>query len=68
MRFRLQLITVGGDGSERTHSRTGSTSLVQHRHCAICSKALSQKGHQQIKLQTVFGNLQIRSPRLRCCP
>ena len=44
------------------------TSLVQHRHCAICSKALSQKGYHQIKLQTVFGKLQIRSPRLRCCP
>jgi hypothetical protein len=42
--------------------------VVQHRHCAICSKPLSTKGHHQIKLQTVFGNLQIRSPRLRCCP
>ena len=42
--------------------------MVQHRHCTICSKPLSTKGHHQIKLQTVFGNLQIRSPRLRCCP
>jgi hypothetical protein len=103
MRFRLQLITVGEDGSERMHSvaelerdstlrleTTGLTlaegkqilkhlqevvveeqveaCVVQHRHCAICSKPLSTKGHHQIKLQTVFGNLQIRSPRLRCCP
>ena len=103
MRFRLQLITVGEDGSERMHSvaelerdstlrleTTGLTlaegkqilkhlqevvveeqvqaCMVQHRHCAICSKPLSTKGHHQIKLQTVFGNLRIRSPRLRCCP
>jgi hypothetical protein len=103
MRFRLQLITIGEDGSERMHSvaelerdstlrleTTGLTlaegkqilkhlqevvveeqvqaCLVQHRHCAICNKPLSTKGHHQIKLQTVFGNLQIRSPRLRCCP
>ena len=103
MRFRLQLITVGEDGSERMHSvaelerdstlrleTTGLTlaegkqilkhlqevvveeqvqaCMVQHRHCAICSKPLSTKGHHQIKLQTVFGNLQIRSPRLRVCP
>ena len=103
MRFRLQLITVDEDGSERMHSvaelerdstlRLETTGLtlaegkqilkhlqevvveeqveacaVQHRHCAICSKPLSTKGHHQIKLQTVFGNLQIRSPRLRCCP
>ena len=103
MRFRLQLITVDEDGSERMHSvaelerdstlrleTTGLTlaegkqilkhlqevvveeqveaCVIQHRHCAICSKPLSTKGHHQIKLQTVFGNLQIRSPRLRCCP
>ena len=103
MRFRLQLITVDEDGSERVHSvgelerdstlrleTTGLTlaegkqilkhlqevvveeqveaCVIQHRHCAICSKPLSTKGHHQIKLQTVFGNLQIRSPRLRCCP
>lgn len=42
--------------------------LVQHRQCAICNKPLSTKGHHQIKLQTVFGNLRTRSPRLRCCP
>ena len=96
MRFRLQLITVSEDGSERMHSvaelerdstlrleTTGLTlaegkqilkhlqevvveeqvqaCMVEHRHCAICSKPLSTKGHHQIKLQTVFGNLQIRS-------
>lgn len=91
MRFRLQLITVSEDGSERMHSvaelerdstlrleTTGLTlaegkqilkhlqevvveeqvqaCMVEHRHCAICSKPLSTKGHHQIKLQTVFGN------------
>ena len=93
MRFRLQLITVGEDGSERMHSvaelepdstlrleTTGLTlaegkqilkhvqevvlqeqvqaCLIQHRHCPICSKPHSTKGHHQIRLQTVFGNLQ----------
>jgi hypothetical protein len=103
MRFRLQLVSVGEDGSERMHSVTElerdstlrlettgltlaegkqilkrvqevvveeqvQTCLIQHRHCPICGKPHSIKGHHQIKLQTVFGNLQIKSPRLRCCP
>jgi hypothetical protein len=44
------------------------TCMAQHRHCAICGELLSPKGHHQIKLRTVFGKLQIRSPRLRRCP
>jgi hypothetical protein len=103
MRFRLQLITISDDGSERIHlvaelargcelrpETTGltlaegkqileqvqqvvideqvQTCMAQHRHCAICGELLSHKGHHQIKLRTVFGKLQIRSPRLRRCP
>jgi len=44
------------------------TCLTQHRKCAICGESLSHKGDHQIKLQTVFGKVQIRSPRLRRCP
>src|SRR5258708_21279861 len=101
MRFRLQLITISDDGSERIHpvaelargcelrpETTGltlaegkqilkqvqqvvvdeqvQTCMSQHRQCAICAELLSQKGHHQIKLQTVFGKCKIRSPRLRC--
>ena len=80
MRFRLQLIMVSDDDSERMHSvaeleresplgmETAGLTLaegkqilkhlqevvveeqieacvVQHRHCAICSKLLPTKGH-----------------------
>jgi hypothetical protein len=103
MRFRLQLMTISDDGSERIHpvaelargcelrpETTGltlaegkqilkqvqqvvideqvQTCMAQHRQCAICGELLSPKGHHQIKLRTVFGKLQIRSPRLRRCP
>src|SRR5258708_38712765 len=44
------------------------TSMAQHRQYAICGELLSHKGHHQIKLRTVFGKLQIRSPRLRRSP
>src|SRR3984893_18145342 len=43
------------------------TCMAQHRQCAICGELLSPKGHHQIKRRTVFGKLQIRSPRLRRC-
>src|SRR5258708_3219040 len=103
MRFRLQLMTIRDDGSERIQlaaerargcelrpettgltlaegkqilkqvqqvviDEQGQTCMAQHRHCAICGELLSHKGHHQIKLRTVFGKLQIRSPRLRRCP
>ena len=44
------------------------TCMAQCRQCAICGESLSHKGHHQIKLRTVFGKLQIKSPRLRRCP
>src|ERR1700730_6309171 len=103
MRFRLQLMTISDDGSERIHlvaelargcelrpetagltlaegkqilkqvqqvviDEQVQTCMAQHRQCAICGELLSHKGHHQIKLRTVFGKLQIRSPRLRRCP
>src|SRR5258706_6663151 len=103
MRFRLQLMTIRDDGSERIQQvaelargcelrpettdltlaegkqilkqvqqvvidEQVQTSMAQHRQYAICGELLSHKGHHQIKLRTVFGKLQIRSPRLRRCP
>src|SRR5260370_39937759 len=103
MRFRLQLITISDDGSERIQpvaelargcelrpETTGltlaegkqilkqvqqvvideqvQTCMAQHRQCTICGELPSRKGHHQIKVVTVFGKRQIRSPRLRRCP
>ncbi len=39
--------------------------LARHRDCPECGKPRSTKGHHEIPLRTVFGNVALKSPRLR---
>ena len=42
--------------------------IAQHRHCLDCGAALRRNGQHAIVLRTVFGKLNIASPRFyRCC-
>ena len=41
--------------------------LALWRHCLNCGKALHSKGHHDITLRTLFGNLELQSPRLGHC-
>ena len=41
--------------------------VAQHRQCPTCGTELRPKGHHAIMLRTVFGKMNIRSPRLYRC-
>jgi hypothetical protein len=41
--------------------------MVAQRSCPDCGKALPQKGQHQITSHTLFGNLEVQSPRLFHC-
>ena len=41
--------------------------VAQHRQCAKCATELRPKGHHVIMLRTVFGKMNITSPRLYRC-
>ncbi len=43
------------------------TYIAEHQSCVACGQRLSLKGHHELKLRTVFGQLSIHSPRLRRC-
>jgi hypothetical protein len=42
--------------------------LEQHRRCEKCDAELRCKGHHTVVLRTVFGKMNIQSPRLYQCP
>jgi hypothetical protein len=53
---------------QRTMVAQQISAWVQKRaHCEPCGKALRQKGHNRIVLRTVFGKLNVDSPRLYYC-
>jgi len=41
--------------------------LARRRHCPDCGKARHRKGHHDITIRTLFGNLELQSPRLEHC-
>jgi hypothetical protein len=41
--------------------------LEEHQHCQSCQKPYRIKGYHSIKYSTVFGNLELVSPRLHQC-
>ena len=41
--------------------------LARRRHCPDCGKARHSKGHHDITIRTLFGNLELQSPRLEHC-
>jgi hypothetical protein len=42
--------------------------MEDHRSCPDCGKALPHKGEHQVTFYTLFGNLEVQSPRLFRCP
>ena len=38
-----------------------------HAHCEICRAGLTMKGWHERQIRTVFGRVEVRSPRVRCC-
>jgi len=41
--------------------------LARRRHCPDCGKVRHSKGHHDITIRTLFGNLELQSPRLEHC-
>lgn len=42
--------------------------IIEQQHCAHCGAALSQKGHHHLIMRTLFGKLNLDSPRSYSCP
>ncbi|MGH9438794.1 MAG: ISKra4 family transposase, partial [Terriglobia bacterium] len=42
--------------------------VEDHRICSHCGKALPHKGKHRVAFYTLFGNLEVQSPRLFHCP
>ena len=42
--------------------------MEAHRSCPDCGRALRHKGEHQVTFHTLFGNLEVQSPRLFHCP
>jgi hypothetical protein len=41
--------------------------LARRRHCPDCGKARHSKGHDDVTIRTLFGNIELKSPRLEHC-
>src|SRR6516225_2111420 len=41
--------------------------LLRRRNCPECGKACHSKGHHDITIRTLFGNIELKSPRLEHC-
>src|SRR5215472_13283094 len=41
--------------------------LLRRRHCPECGKARHGKGHHDVTIRTLFGNIELKSPRLEHC-
>ena len=41
--------------------------LLRRRHCPECGKARHRKGHHDVTIRTLFGNIELQSPRLEHC-
>jgi len=41
--------------------------LLRQRNCTECGKARHSKGHHDITIRTLFGNIELKSPRLEHC-
>jgi hypothetical protein len=41
--------------------------IGQNECCAICGKKMRSKGHRTIKYRTLFGNIDVKSPRFYNC-
>ena len=41
--------------------------LLRRRHCPECGQARHSKGHHDITIRTLFGNIELQSPRLEHC-
>jgi hypothetical protein len=42
--------------------------LLQSRCCPECGRVRQRRGHHDITVRTVFGNVELESPRLGHCP
>jgi hypothetical protein len=42
--------------------------LARRRHCPDCGKPRHSKGHHDVSIRTLFGNVELKSPRLKHCP
>src|SRR4029453_8965573 len=42
--------------------------LARRRHCPDCGKPRHSKGHHGVSIRTLFGNVELKSPRLEHCP
>ena len=58
-------------GAHRALSRLSAgeiqDTLLRRRNCPECGKARHSKGHHDITIRTLFGNIELKSPRLEHC-
>jgi hypothetical protein len=45
-----------------------SNALLRLRCCPVCGKVRHSRGHHDVTVRTVFGNVELQSPRLSHCP
>ena len=69
-----------GNGNPRSHpggrqadleedpgGRGPGADLARRCHCPDCGKARHSKGYHDITIRTLFGNIELKSPRLEHC-
>ncbi len=52
----------------RTVKAQASAWSERHRSCAACDRKRYSKGSYQVVFQTLYGDVELDSPRLYCCP
>ena len=55
------------DLQEVVVQRQATDFIASQRCCPVCGRARKLKGYHTLKLRTVFGKLEVKSPRLHHC-
>jgi len=58
----MNILTIRGMVQEQIQD-----TLLRRRNCPECGQARHRKGHHDITIRTLFGNIEWKSPRLEHC-